>query len=168
MVLADVARPEPWHVGQGSSTTMPRPRHAVQGSVIAKRPPVADVCMPLPSQSGHTRGTVPVRAPVPRQSRHAASLVVRSGTVTPSTAWSKLIRTSVSTSAPRRGWPVAPRVRPPPPPKMPPSRSEMSNPPVVVPPPPGKRTPPPAPTPDPNSVRWSSYSLRFSGELSTE
>ena len=32
-------RPEPWQTGQGSSTTMPRPRQSRHGSVIANTPP---------------------------------------------------------------------------------------------------------------------------------
>ena len=41
---------------------------------------------PAPWQVGHTRGVVPLRAPVPEQTPHGASVVSRSGSVTPSSA----------------------------------------------------------------------------------
>jgi len=48
MVRVERLRPLPAQVGQGSSTTMPRPRHSRQGSVTANTPPEVEVCMPLP------------------------------------------------------------------------------------------------------------------------
>src|SRR6056297_643392 len=108
-----VPRPEPWHDGHGSSTNNPRPRHDGQGSAKAKPPAFREVC-PVPSHVGHTRGTVPVFAPVPLQTEHGASLLKRSGTVTPSRESSKDSVNSLSRSCPRRGW----RLRPPPPPRL--------------------------------------------------
>ncbi len=177
-------RPEPLQDGQGSSTTRPRPRHSRHGSAIPNRPALRDT-WPVPSQLGHTRGTVPALAPVPRQASQAAPLVMRSGTVTPSTASRKPRVTSDSTSAPRRG-PV-PGARPADPPrllKMVPNRSPTPPPPAPPAPPCPKRSdrsngtppgppapPPPAPPGNPNGLpparpevnrsRVSSYSARF-------
>jgi hypothetical protein len=146
---------------------MPRPRQSRHGSVTAKTPPEVDVCIPLPSQVGQTRGTVPALAPVPRQAAQAESDTICMPTVTPSIESLKSIVTSPSTSLPRRG----PRVvvvrvrlallnRPPNRSPMPPSpealrnRSSTDGPPAC--PLRGNRNPPP-----PNSRRASSYSLRL-------
>src|SRR5699024_12514560 len=86
IVWLEAARPDPLQYGHGSSTTRPRPRQLLHGSVIANTPPVALVCIPLPSHLPQTFRTVPARAPVPWHCGHASSLVIRSGTVTPSTA----------------------------------------------------------------------------------
>ena len=59
--------------------------------------------MPLPSQVGQTRGTVPARAPVPRHASQAVSDTICIPTVTPSMACTKSTVTSPSTSLPRRG-----------------------------------------------------------------
>src|ERR1700710_1879239 len=119
IVRLDSPRPEPWQVGQGSSTTSPRPWQVGQVSFIVNAPPTDAARMPTPSQSGHTRGKVPALAPVPEQSGHGASDESRSETVTPSIASAKPIVASVSMSEPRRGVDVV-RVRVPPPPNMPP------------------------------------------------
>ena len=114
-----IARPLPEHSGHGSSTTRPRPRQVLQGSENAKLPRFR-LPWPVPSQVGHTLGTVPALAPVPLQALHGPSPASCSDTVAPSIASLKLSDASVSTSAPRRGrcgW-----VRPPPP-NTPPSRS---------------------------------------------
>ncbi len=166
------ARPLPWQVGQGSSTTRPRPRHSRHGSANAK-PPWLRVVWPVPRQTGHWVGRAPSRPPVPWQLGHGFSLDIRSGTVTPSTAsWNDSV-TSDSMSAPRRGDVVRPPARPPkrppstsprPPAPCPPgwpNRSPRSN---ANPPPPGPPAPAGAPRrpkpPVPNRVRASSYSLR--------
>ena len=182
MVLVDFARPEPWQIGHGSSTTMPRPRQSRHGSVTANTPPEAEVCMPLPSQVGQTRGTVPALAPVPRQASQAASDTICMPTVTPAMLSVKSTVTSPSTSLPRLGPRLVEKrcvrvpVVPPAPPKSPPNRSPIppsapaplrnrsstDGPPGVRPPEPGKRKPPP-----PNSRRASSYSLRLSALEST-
>ena len=65
---------------------MPRPRQSRHGSVTANTPPEVEVCIPLPSQVGQTRGMVPVLAPVPWQASHAASDTICMPTVTPSIA----------------------------------------------------------------------------------
>src|ERR1700733_5090078 len=131
MVLVLIARPLPEQVGHGSSTTRPRPRHDLQGSENAKLPRFRLAC-PVPSQVGHTRGTVPALAPVPLQVWHGPSPARCKDTVAPSMESPKLSDASVSTSAPRLGlvWVV---VRPP---NMPPSRSP-SRPPAPPPVPPG-------------------------------
>ena len=130
IVRLDIPRPEPWQVGHGSSTIMPRPRQVGQVSFIVNAPPTDAARMPTPSQSGHTRGIVPALAPVPQQSGHGASEASRSETVTPSIESANPMVASVSMSAPRRGWAVAGCA---PPPNMPPKTSP--NPP----PPPGAR-----------------------------
>src|SRR5581483_11567879 len=148
------ARPLPEHAGHGSSTTSPRPLHSRHGSENAKLPRFL-LEAPVPWQVGHTRGTVPDLAPVPRHLGQAASLVSRSETVAPSRASLNDTVVSVSTSAPRRGLGWVPRP-PPPPPNTPPNRSFRSNGnPPACPPGPGVRKPP-----LPNSERASSYSLR--------
>src|SRR5215212_4998251 len=169
MVLVDLPRPEPWQTGHGSSTTIPRPRHSRHGSVTAKTPPEVEVCIPLPSHVGQTRGIVPARAPVPRHASHAVSETICIATVTPSMACTKSTVTSPSTSLPRRGprvvvnrvvWVVGPPLNRPPKisPRPPPAlrkRSSTDGPPCLL-PLPGKRKPP-----LPNSRRASSYSLRL-------
>src|SRR5690625_1216760 len=158
-------RPLPLHVGHGSSTTSPRPRHSLHGSDNEKPPKLVLSC-PVPVHLGHIRGEVPALAPVPLQVGHGASLANWKECVTPSAASRKVSVASVSTSAPRRLRVVAPpRPRPPnsppnkslrrSPPGAPPwpNRSLMSNPPAPVPPPPGRYPPP-------KSERASSYSLR--------
>ena len=70
---------------------------------MEKTPPAVELCMPEPSQVGHTLGSVPALAPVPRQDGQGLSDGKRMLTVAPSTACSKEIVTSPSTSAPRRG-----------------------------------------------------------------
>jgi hypothetical protein len=80
-----IARPLPAHDGQGSSTTRPRPRHSRHGSENAKLPRFR-LDWPVPWHVGHTRGTVPDFAPVPRQAGHASSPVSRNDTVVPSMA----------------------------------------------------------------------------------
>src|SRR6516164_8943767 len=133
-----MARPLPEHAGHGSSTTSPRPRHVLQGSEKAKLPRFR-LAWPVPSQVGHTLGTVPALAPVPLQTWHGPSPARCSDTVEPSIASVKLSDASVSTSAPRRGlgWldrrPNTPPSRspspppaPPVPPGWPPNRSPRS------------------------------------------
>src|ERR1039457_627554 len=167
MVRLLIARPLPEQTGQGSSTTSPRPRHSRQGSENAKLPRFL-LAWPVPSQDGHTRGTVPALAPVPMHALQGASPASRSDTVVPSVASPKLSDASVSTSAPRRGRcccvfvrfptpppgrsPSLPRAPPAPPPPDPPKRSPRSKP--YPPPGPGTRVP------LPKSERASSYSLR--------
>src|SRR5215469_5028710 len=163
-----MARPLPEHSGHGSSTTSPRPRHSLHGSENAKLPRFR-LDWPVPSQVGHTRGTVPDFAPVPWQVAHAPSPDRRRETVAPSMASLKDSVASVSTSVPRRGR-VCCVVRPPP--NLPPNRSPTRPPrelvPVSVPPnrslrSNGKPPAPPAPgdrKPPPKSERASSYSLR--------
>src|SRR6266571_2671678 len=125
------------------------------------------IARPVPAQVGQTLGTVPAFAPVPRQTLHGPSSVIRSVTVEPSIASLNDSDASVSTSAPRRGraWVV---VRPPPPPNMPPSRSP-SRPPDPVEPKRSPRSKPPYWPPGlpgtlaprvPNSDLASSYSAR--------
>src|ERR1019366_1467364 len=138
MVLVLMAPPPPQQVGDGSSTTRPRPRQVRQGSENAKLPRFLLAC-PVPSQVGQTLGTVPALAPVPMHVLQGPSPASRSDTVTPSMASLKLSDVSVSMSAPRRGrcWVV---VRPlPPPPNIPPSRSPSR--PPVLPVEPPKRSP---------------------------
>src|SRR5215469_2707127 len=167
MVRVLIARPLPEHVGQGSSTTRPRPRQVLHGSENAKLPRLRLPC-PVPSHVGQTFGTVPAFAPVPMQTLHGPSPVSRSDTVAPSMASPNDSDVSVSTSAPRRGLAccvVPPRLktplnrspnRPPALPVVPPNKSPRSKPPYpLVPPDPGMRGPP-----LPNSERASSYSLR--------
>src|SRR5690606_4542056 len=167
-----VPRPDPSHTGHGSSTTRPRPLQSLQGSAIPN-PPESVLVNPVPTHVGHTRGTVPARAPVPPHDAHAAELVSFSGIVLPSTASMKLTETSRSTSAPRRAAPdrlrarwlnSPPKTSPMPPPAPPPEnrspRSNENEPPLD--PPPGVRTP------LLNSARASSYSLRFCGSDRTE
>ncbi|GAA3123946.1 hypothetical protein GCM10020001_050890 [Nonomuraea salmonea] len=145
------------------------------GSEKAKLPRLR-LAAPVPSQVGQTLGVVPALAPVPLHAVQAAELVSRSETVVPSTASVNVSVTSDSMSWPRRALVVPPVVRPPAPPRLnsPPNRSPSRSP--ALPPGPcwlvppnrspksnGKPPPPPgrwAPTPDPNSVRASSYSLR--------
>src|SRR4051812_37167531 len=136
MVRFERPRPEPWHVGQGSSTTSPRPRQVGQVSFMVNAPPTDAARMPTPSQSGQTRGSVPALAPVPEQSGHGASEDSRNDTVTPSMESANPMVASVSRSAPRRGAADDVRVRPPP--NMPPNRSPN-------PPPPERDWPLPAP-----------------------
>src|SRR5487761_802865 len=143
MVRVLIARPLPEHTGQGSSTTMPRPRQVRHGSDSANPPRFLLSC-PVPLQVGQTLGTVPALAPVPRQVGHGPSPASRSATVEPSIASANESVVSVSMSVPRRGLACVP----PRPPNTPPSRSP-SLPPVLVRPPP------------PNRERASSYSLRF-------
>src|ERR1700716_4249638 len=124
IVLVLMARPLPEHTGHGSSTTRPRPRHVLQGSENAKLPRFL-LPWPVPSQVGHTLGTVPALAPVPMQVLHGPSPARCSDTVAP-----------FSPPAPRgaRGW-VARR------PNTPPSRSPRpppAPPPPDVPPPPNR------------------------------
>ena len=172
-VLVDFPRPEPSHTGQGSSTSNPRPRQSVQGSLIENTPPDVELRIPEPSHPGHTFGNVPGFAPVPRHALHASSDMVRIATVVPSTACSKASFTSPSMSAPRRGPRWEPRRDPlePPPPKRLPNRSpkppcappalrNRSSKPVFPSPEPLRPNRTPAP---PNRLRASSYSLRFSG-----
>src|SRR5580658_8292377 len=102
IVLVLIARPLPAHTGHGSSTTRPRPRQVLQGSENAKLPRFLLAC-PVPSQVGHTRGTVPALAPVPMQALQGPSPARCSDTVAPLTASAKLSDASVSTSAPRLG-----------------------------------------------------------------
>src|SRR5690349_24216051 len=90
-----IARPLPEHAGQGSSTTRPRPRHSLHGSENAKLPRFR-LDWPVPWQVGHTLGTDPDFAPVPRQVGHAASPVSRIPTVVPSMASVKDSVASVS------------------------------------------------------------------------
>ena len=59
--------------------------------------------MPEPSHVGQTLGSVPALAPVPRHELHGWSEMVRMETVSPETACSKVMVTSPSMSAPRRG-----------------------------------------------------------------
>ena len=109
-------RPDPRQTEHGSSMKTPRPRHTVQGSAKAK-PPALRAVWPAPSQAGHTRGTVPGLAPVPWHVLQAASVLKRSGTVTPSSASSNESVSSLSRSPPRRGCgdlPVRPRLKIPP------------------------------------------------------
>ncbi len=56
--------PAPWHVGQGSSITVPVPPHCEHGCEI-ENIPWPCVSIPRPSQLGHTDGAVPGLAPVP-------------------------------------------------------------------------------------------------------
>src|SRR6202451_1506533 len=138
IVLVLIARPLPEQTGHGSSTTSPRPRQVLQGSENAKLPRFL-LPWPVPSQVGHTLGTVPAVAPVPMHALHGPSPARFSATVAPLIASAKLSDASVSTSAPRRGrccWVERP------PPNTPPSRSP-SRPPVLPPPPavPPKRSP---------------------------
>src|SRR5699024_6785081 len=51
-------RPLPLHVGHGSSTTSPRPRHSLHGSDNEKPPKLVLSC-PVPVHLGHIRGEVP-------------------------------------------------------------------------------------------------------------
>jgi hypothetical protein len=102
MVRVLIARPLPEHTGQGSSTTMPRPRQVRHGSESAKPPRFLLSC-PVPLQVGHTLGTVPALAPVPRQVGHGPSPASRSATVEPSMASPNVSVVSVSMSAPRLG-----------------------------------------------------------------
>src|SRR5690606_15713647 len=176
MTLLVVPRPEPWHTGHGSSTTSPRPLHSRHGS-DSENPPALVLVWPVPVHAGHTLGTVPARAPVPAQDVHADELVMRSGTVTPSTASANPMLTSLSTSAPRRACVVRARE-----PNNPPNTSPIPPAPAPVVPVPPNRSPrsklnvppdgPPAPlgtrNPLPNSDRASSYSLRLLGLDSTE
>src|SRR5579864_5023460 len=118
IVLVLIARPLPEHTGHGSSTTRPRPWQVLQGSENAKLPRFL-LPWPVPSQVGHTLGTVPALAPVPLHSLHGPSPARCSDTVAPSIASLKLSDASVSTSAPRLGRCWLER----PPPKTPPSRS---------------------------------------------
>src|SRR5215472_6905714 len=129
IVLVLIARPLPEHTGQGSSTTRPRPRQVLQGSENAKFPRFL-LPWPVPSQVGHTRGTVPALAPVPMQALHGPSPARCSDTVAPSIASLKFSDVSVSTSAPRLGRCCAER---PPPPNTPPRKSP-SRPPAPPPP----------------------------------
>ena len=179
IVFADFPRPEPPQSGQGSSTMRPRPRQSSHGSLSWKTPPDWVERMPEPSQVGQTRGSVPAFAPVPRHAAHGWSETVRSVIVVPSTACSNEMLASPSMLAPRRGpRPEARRVAAPPPnspPKMSPRfcpapppwapRNRSSNPPGCAP----WRWPPGRPNgnPPPKRLRVSSYSLRFSGSLST-
>src|SRR5690606_4216935 len=170
-VLVRVLTPSPPHSGHGSSIRTPWPRQSRHGSVNANAPWLR-LTRPAPPHVGHGRRRVPGRAPLPPHVPQVAGLDSRNGNVAPRTASTKSMRTSVSTSAPRcpRMVDVAvpPRrpnrlpsmsPRPPkPPPAVWPNRSLKSKPPL---PPPGKLKPP-AP-PEPNSLRVSSYSLRFSG-----
>ncbi len=94
--------PVPAQSGQGSSTTMPRPRQSRQGSAKAN-PPALRLDMPVPLQRGQTRGLVPGLAPVPRQVRQAPVPASWIGTVTPLSASPNANVTSASRSAPRRG-----------------------------------------------------------------
>src|SRR4051794_16209826 len=176
IVRFDRPRPEPWQVGQGSSTTSPRPRQVGQVSFMVNAPPTEAARIPTPSQSGQTRGSVPAFAPVPEQSGHGASEDSRRETVTPSIASLNPIVASVSMSAPRRGFVVRVRVPAPPPPNIPPKRSP--NPPPAC-EPLGRPVPPPnrslrsngwppvppvvnGPNPPPKPLRRSSYCLRLS------
>src|SRR5215469_1292890 len=117
MVLVLMARPLPEQVSHGSSTTSPRPRQVRHGSENAKLPRFR-LPWPVPSQVGHTRGTVPALAPVPLHTGQGPSPVSRSGTVVPFIASTKDSVVSVSTSAPRRGLVrlvvVPPRLKTPP------------------------------------------------------
>ena len=63
-IIELVGRPLPEQAGQGSSTTRPRPRHSLHGSEIPNEPRFL-LDWPVPSQTGHTLGTVPALAPVP-------------------------------------------------------------------------------------------------------
>ena len=58
--------PAPWHVGQGSSMTVPAPPQREQGWEMENMPWPC-VSIPRPSQRGQTIGVVPGLAPVPRQ-----------------------------------------------------------------------------------------------------
>ena len=79
--------------------TVPAPLQRAHGRVIEKRPWPWD-STPRPWQTGHTIGSVPGSAPVPRQVGHGACVVTATGTCAPVTACAKEIETSVSRSRP--------------------------------------------------------------------
>ncbi len=157
--------PEPWHVGQGSSMTVPEPPQREQGWEI-ENIPCPCVSMPRPSQRGHTDGEVPGLAPVPRQVLQVACIGTCSGTWAPAIAWSKEIETCASRSAPRSGRGLVRTRRPL---VEPPKRLERMSPIEALsksklPKPP---KPPPGPAPVANGPLPLSYCLRFSGSPST-
>ena len=79
---------------------VPDPPHCEQGWEIENMP-CPWVSMPLPSQRGHTEGVVPGFAPVPRQVLQVVCIGTCKGICAPATAWSNVIETCVSRSAPR-------------------------------------------------------------------
>src|SRR6185437_1183805 len=152
--------PLPGHVGQGSSITVPAPPHSEHGWEI-ENIPWPCVSMPRPSQRGHTFGVVPGFAPVPWQVGHAWCIGTCSGTCAPETAWSKVIDTCASRSAPfsARGFVRTRRPLVEPPNRLErmspieaPSKSKLPKPPK----------PPPGPAPVLNGPVPLSYCLRFS------
>src|SRR3954451_21355026 len=129
--------------------TVPEPPQREHRRGMENRPWPCD-STPRPWQTGHTIGSVPGSAPVPRQVGHGVKLVTATGTWAPVTDWANQIGPSVSRSRPFsvcgfvRGCP-APPAPPPPPPKRPvawPKRSDRMS---EKPPTSGPAAPPPGP-----------------------
>src|SRR6187200_2072653 len=76
------SRPEPWHLGHGSSITVPLPRHRGHGCESANSPCDSETT-PRPLHSGQMRGDVPGLAPDPWHSEHAVSSSTGTWTCTP-------------------------------------------------------------------------------------
>ena len=93
--------PRARHVGQGSSIERPEPWQVGHVCDMENRPWFT-ATSPLPPHVAQVTGWLPGAAPDPLQVEHGAGPVSVTGTVTPAIASSKLRRTSVSRSAPRR------------------------------------------------------------------
>ena len=132
--------PDPRHVGQGFSMTVPEPPQAGHVWRTWKNPPPLITC-PRPLHVGHVLRELPRAAPVPWQSWHWSGRVRLSSRSLPKTASSKSISSSMVMSSPRSGALGSARRRPPPPKKSP-------NPPNLPPPPKN------APSMSPRSTSW--------------
>src|SRR5207344_598632 len=86
-VLRRSTRPLPPQDRHGSLITEPAPRQ--RGHVCcSEKNPCDTRIWPAPPQSAHFVGCVPLRAPLPSHSSHAASTGTRISTVSPRTAFS--------------------------------------------------------------------------------
>src|SRR5437879_13184713 len=63
--------PEPWHVGQRCTGTLPRPRHTWHGRCTAK-PPCPNEIVPRPLHSAHGEKDDPAAPPEPPLDRHTS------------------------------------------------------------------------------------------------
>ena len=91
--------PDPLHVRQGCSTTVPLPPHFGQVWRTWKNP-APPTTAPRPWHVGHVTRFEPAAAPVPWQSGHWSGTVMFIVRVLPKTASSKSISISIVMSAP--------------------------------------------------------------------
>ena len=148
--------PLPPHLGQGFFTILPRPPHFLHAPMDWTMPKGVRCVVrtePVPLQSGHCSGLVPLAAPLPPQSGQGSTRPMLISLLQPKAASSKDTVTLARMLSPFLG---PPRCAPPPKmsPKPPPKRSPKMSPKPPNPPKPPKPGPPEPKPPLGSNAAW--------------